>query len=384
MHSLAVFYLVFCFGKLDSIYLLRVILRLDRFLKSVQLTSALVPNPPTYRIIAALSTTLIGTMDYSTLDGALASAVTAFEAARDEVEVVKSPETSLTLQPTVQSPPTEPSLNMESIFTLPPPESANHQSTFSTGEREKRRMPICSKKSSRFLWKATPQLHARVLHELKMARIAARLAKNHIVPFREIPYGLTTGAQEGGTVNKSVSPFPGNVYIQDPVAAVLFALGEYETCRGVNAANRLTFWVDASVRTGKKRAVGIAVVHKGSRDPKDWITQGYTIREELPVDHAECLAIAQALHNALDLMDRTPTPGSAVVVFSDSRFALGSILNFDIGSRKFGYAIIETIMIKARELRRRGVRVFLHWVPSHQHVPGNELADWVARLATQV
>lgn len=85
-----------------------------------------------------------------------------------------------------------------------------------------------------------------------MARIAARLAKNHIVPFRAIPYGPTTGAQEGDTVNRSVSPFPGNVYIQDAVAAVLFALGEYETCRGVNAANRLTFWVDASVRNGKK------------------------------------------------------------------------------------------------------------------------------------
>lgn len=324
-------------------------------------------------------------MDDSTLAGALASAATPFEAALDKVEVVKPPETSLTVQPTLQSPPTEPSLTIDSIFTLPPPESANQQSTFSTGKREKRRIPFCNKKSSRFLWKATPELYARVWGELKMARIAARLAKSRIVPFNPIPYGPTTGAQEGGTVNKSVSPFPGNVYIQDPVAAVLFALGEYETCRGANPANRLTFWVDASVWDGKKRgAVGIAVVHKGSRDLKGWITQGYTIHKKLPVDCAESLAIAQALHNALDLVDRTPTPGSAVVVFSDSRCALASILNFGLGSREFGYAIIETILVKARELRRRGVRVFLHWVPSHQHVPGNELADWVARLACKV
>lgn len=324
-------------------------------------------------------------MDDSTIAGALASAATAFEAGLDKVEVVKPPETSLTVQPTLQSPPTEPSLTIDSIFTLLPPESANQQSTFSTGKREKRRIPFCNKKSSRFLWKATPELHARVWGELKMARIAARLAKSRIVPFNPIPYGPTTGAQEGGTVNKSVSPFPGNVYIQDPVAAVLFALGEYETCRGANAANRLTFWVDASVWDGETRgAVGIAVVHKGSRDLKDWIAQGYTIHKKLPVDCAESLAIAQALHNALDLEDSTPTPGSAVVVFSDSRSALASILNFGLESREFGYAIIETILIKARELRRRGVRVFLHWVPSHQHVPGNELADWVARLACKV
>lgn len=366
----------------DSIDLLRVILRLDHFLRPRHLTSALVPNPRTYRPIAVPSTTLIGTMDYSTLAGALASAVTAFEATLDEVEVVKPPETSLTVQPTIQSPRTEPSLTIESIFTLPTPESVNHQSTLTTGKREKRRISFCNKKSSRFLWRATPQLRARVWHELEMARRAARLAKNRIVPFQDIPYGPTTGALDGGTVNKSVSPFPGNVYIQDPVAAVLFALSEYETCRGVNAAKRLTFWVDASVWDGlEKGTVGIAVVHKDSRDPKDWITQGYTIPEILPVDCAECLAIAQALHNALDLMDRTPTPGSAVVVFSDSRSALTSILNFDLGSREFGHAIIETILIKARELSRRGVRVFLHWVPSHQHVPGNELADWVARLA---
>lgn len=150
MHSLAVFYL-------DSI--LKVLIQFtycasffawiipsDPF----QLTSASVPNPPTCRTDAVLLTTLIETMDYSTLAGALASAVTAFEAARDEVEVVKPPETSLTVQPTVQSPPTEPSLTMESIFTLPPPESANQQSPFSTGKREKRFISFRNKKKLPF------------------------------------------------------------------------------------------------------------------------------------------------------------------------------------------------------------------------------------------
>ena len=323
-------------------------------------------------------------MDDSTLADALTSAATAFETALDNSEGVKPTETSLIVQPPVQSLPTEPSLTIESIYTLPPLESTYHQSTSSTSKREKRHISFSNKKRSRFVWKATPQLRARVRHELDIARIAARLAKTHILTFRGIPYGPTTGAQEGGTENKSVSPFPGNVYIQDPVAAVLFALSEYETCRGVDAANRLTIWVDASAGNGKNRAVGIAVVHKGSRDPEDWITQGYTIYDMLSINHAECLAIAQALHNALDFIDTMPALGSAVVVYSDSRVALESILNFGIGCKKFGHAVVEMIMIKARELRRRGMRVFLHWVPSHQHVPGNELADWVARLATKV
>ena len=333
-------------------------------------------------------------MEYITIGKAIALAVRGSEETPDEAEGVKPPAPSPTVQPSVQPPLTEPSLTMESIFTLPPPESAYHLSTPSTRKQEKRYASFSdlhtvldattrvTKRSSRSLWKANAQLRARVSHELSMARIALRLATTYIIPFRGIPYGPTTSVQEGGTNDKSGTTFPGNVYIQEPIAAVSFALDEYETCR-VDAANRLTFWVDASVRKGKDRVVGIAVVHKGSRNSKDWIPQGYSMHENLPINHAECLAIAQALHNALYLMDELPKPGSAVVVYSDSQYALGRILNFDVRNRGFGYAIVEMIMNKARELRRRGMRVFLHWVPSHQHVPGNELADWVARLASK-
>ena len=334
-------------------------------------------------------------MDDSTLAGALASAETAFETTFEKVGAFEPPKPSLTVPPTIQPSQTEPSLTMESSFALPPPVSAYLHSTSSIRKREKRYTSftdlgtvrgkgtrLMNKRRSRFVWQATPQLQARVQHELDAARIAVRLARTHIVPFRGIPYGPIAGARDCGAKSMSVSLFPGNVYIQEPVAAVSFALDEYETCR-VDAANRLTFWVDASVRKGNDGSVGLAVVHKGSRDAKDWITKGYIFHKFLPSDQAECLAIAQALHDALDMVDGRPTLGSAVVVYSDSHSALMNILNFDIEDRKFGYAIIEIVMMKARELRHRGVRVFLHWVPSHQHVPGNELADWVAGLASK-
>ena len=345
-------------------------------------------------------------MDDAAIVAALAAAVTAFEAALDKAEgVKKSPEPGLIMKsttPTQSIRPEQQYLTTKSIFNHFP---AYHYRSLSTQKKKQKRCrntallpaphPVrnvsahIGKKSSRHLWTATPELRARVQRELESARIAARLATTNIIPFRGLisdePTGSSTIQVDGGIDDVLfVSEFPCQVYIQDAIAAVSFALDEYEI-HDFESGNRLTFWVDASARNGKDRIAGVGVVYKACRGATDWITQGYSIHESISNDHAEALAIDQALHTASDAMDKMLQPGSAVVIYSDSQTALENVLNFYESDRNIGHpiteGITEAIMVKSRRLRRRGIRVILRWVPSHQHVPGNELADWVAKRA---
>ena len=43
----------------------------------------------------------------------------------------------------------------------------------------------------------------------------------------------------------------------------------------------------------------------------------------------------------------------------------------------------QKIVAQSLELDQLGVEVQLHWVPGHRNIPGNELADLVAKKARQ-
>ena len=244
---------------------------------------------------------------------------------------------------------------------------------------------LLNKQTSRNIWKATPELYARTLRELGNISMALNLAKRHIVPFRDIPCEPDVCLEDGGDANK-VSLFgPLRAFIEDCSTAVSVALDEYKPRQisGESASKRFVFWVDASIRERKLGGVGISVVHKVARDSDDWITQGYIVNRRMTIFYAEALAIVQALHNASCMSDSLLEPGTTVVVYSDCKFFLRRTIAFDESNGEDAHFLVGTTRRKAEELRRRGISVELHWVPSHQHVPGNVLADKVARLASK-
>ena len=95
--------------------------------------------------------------------------------------------------------------------------------------------------------------------------------------------------------------------------------------------------------------------------------------------HAEGLAIAQALYAFWNIIDKISQPGSAIVVYSDSQPVLYHLHNFYEDGGRVGNPVLEgvteIIMVKSRELEKRGISVNSRWIPSHQHVPGNKMAD---------
>ena len=195
--------------------------------------------------------------------------------------------------------------------------------------------------------------------------------------------GPTVGAEDSDIA--SIFSRPVAVYNLNCPTAVSTALDEYTNChvRGEVVPNRLVFWVDASVRKRKEGGIGISVVHKVGPDTKDLITKGYTVNQKMTTNSAERLAIAQALQDALCISDDLLRPEATVVDYSDSKYCLRRILDFHASEGKVRHPVVKMTMTKAGGLMYRGVDVHFRWVPSHQHVSGDALADKVARLASR-
>lgn len=181
--------------------------------------------------------------------------------------------------------------------------------------------------------------------------------------------------------------FAGVITIQDRLSAMSQALSEHAkdgTLR--KEPGRHSFYVDAAV-SSEYGISGIAVVHKTHRRywASPWTAKGYRVRETLDQEDAEAWAIWQALQVTLEKVhaDRANAkpqdPCSVVVVYSDCAWALQRIGN----SRPGGGKVVQKIIAQSMELQRFGVDVHLHWVPGHKKIPGNELADLVAKQARQ-
>lgn len=70
--------------------------------------------------------------------------------------------------------------------------------------------------------------------------------------------------------------------------------------------------------------------------------------------------------------------GKDVSIFSDSQTAIRVIG----GSHMSSQQILGYIIDSYAELRRRGARVAIYWIPAHQEISENERADKAAKEAT--
>jgi len=181
--------------------------------------------------------------------------------------------------------------------------------------------------------------------------------------------------------------FAGQIVIQDRLSAMRQALSEHAkdgTRR--KEPGRHSFHVDAAV-SREHGLTGIAVVHKMHRQDwaSLWTAKGYRIHGTLDQMDAEAWAIWQALEITLEKVyaDRAYVkpldPCSVAVIYSDCATALRRIGNDTSGSG----VVAQNIISQSIELKRLGVEVQLHWVPGHRNIPGNELADLVAKKARQ-
>ncbi len=179
--------------------------------------------------------------------------------------------------------------------------------------------------------------------------------------------------------------FAGEIFIQDHLAAITQALSEHRRDGPRRKEpGRHSFHADASV-SQKHDLTGIGVTFKTHRQDwaSSWTAKGYQICKTLDQNDAEMWAVWQAMDLVLEKTynDRGYTvkldPCSLAVIYSDSTTALHRIRRCAQGD---GVAL--RIVNQARALQELGVNVQLHWVPGHMKIPGNELADRMAKQAT--
>lgn len=126
------------------------------------------------------------------------------------------------------------------------------------------------------------------------------------------------------------------------------------------------------------------MVHESHRQnwASPWIGRGYRLHQMLDLEEAETWAIWQTLRNIskesrTDRGSEEPEdPCSLAVIYSGCTSAL----------QKFGDNHGRTslkIATQSIELQELGIGVQLHWVPGHQIILGNELADIISHQAKQ-
>ena len=191
---------------------------------------------------------------------------------------------------------------------------------------------------------------------------------------------------EQDIIDQGVTCFAGQVIIRPHLEAMEYALDEYKGRRKI--PGRVAFWVDGSCSS--RGLSGTAVVFRAN--PRvvgsKWTTRAYTVLEfdRLGTVHTEALAIMHAMRIALARAihcDGTDAKASDVVIFSDSMSALHKIKSFTHEGQCWMRSLLGRIVTLTNELSVIGVKVQLHWVPAHKGIPGNYLADALAKRATR-
>ena len=187
-------------------------------------------------------------------------------------------------------------------------------------------------------------------------------------------------------VDQGVTSFAGQITVRPHLEAMEYALDEYNGRRKI--PGRMTFWVDGSVSPRGVSGTAVAFRANSRAVGSKWIVRAYTVLEfeRLGTIHAEALAIMHALRIALANAinnDGTSAKASDVVIFSDCMSALQRIEDFTDEGHCWGKPLLGRIMFLANELRKVNVKLQLHWVPAHKGIPGNYLADVLAKRATR-
>lgn len=242
--------------------------------------------------------------------------------------------------------------------------------------------------------------HAEIKREMTRARRAASdahnfstfslldsdddaLVKELKVPIYAVKLICPT---EQDIIDQGVTCFPGQVTIRPHLEAMEYALDEYKGRRKV--PGRMALWVDGSLSTSGTSGTAVVFRENPRVVGSKWTVTAYTVLEfdRLGITHTEALAIMHALRIALVKAvqsDGTDAKASDVVIFSDCVSVLRKIEDFTHTGQCWGRPLLARIVTLASELSILGVKVELHWVPAHRSIPGNHLADALAKRAAR-
>lgn len=173
--------------------------------------------------------------------------------------------------------------------------------------------------------------------------------------------------------------FAGEITIQPKEEAVVFALKEYSK-EQKNILGRTVFWVDGAT-SGGASGIGVVLKEYPARTSSSWSIHGYHIPRELDPIIVELLAILKALELAEQYIPHSPTSSQYMVIYSDCTFALARIRDGNTDQPRLQDVITRKIAMRSVILKSHGINIHLHWVPSHVRIPGNVLADRVAKRA---
>ena len=96
-------------------------------------------------------------------------------------------------------------------------------------------------------------------------------------------------------------------------------------------------------------------------------------------DHTAFDGGVKAIYNALQQLTYQPSAFSKVVILSDSQAAISAISNL---SNTSIYSDILDCKKLIRNLINQNKNMILQWIPSHCGIPGNEMADTLAKKGT--
>jgi len=166
-------------------------------------------------------------------------------------------------------------------------------------------------------------------------------------------------------------------------------LDREEAQKWAEDSNELMVFVDASYRGNN---AGVGIYHSVRRSYDSLAEHRETIRigqnAGYTPNHVELIAIQAALEliSAIWTPDTISIMGDRAknltyVIVSDSQAAIRAASK---PSRQSGQAVTRLMVNTAREIRSRGgPHVRLQWVPAHAMVVGDEIADELAKKATE-
>ena len=264
----------------------------------------------------------------------------------------------------------------------------------SAGNEQRRRRRMRSASETRLLE------NAKIKREMTRARKTANDAHNYstcslygshddaLVKDLKIPiYAINTVCpSEQDIIDNGVTRFAGQIIIRPRLEAMEYALDEYNGRRKI--PGRTAFWVDGSRSPNGVSGTAVAFRENPRLIGSKWTVRAYTVLEfdGLGTTHTEALAIMHALRIALAEAvrnDGTDAKASDVVIFSDCATALHILEDFTNEGQCWGRSLLARIATLANELSILDVKVQLHWVPAHRGIPGNYLADFLAKRAAR-
>ena len=242
--------------------------------------------------------------------------------------------------------------------------------------------------------------NANIKREMSRARKAASGAQTYatfslydshdddLVKDLKIPtYAINTVCpSEQDIIDRGVTRFAGQIIIRPQLEALEYALDEYNGRRKIRG--RMAFWVDGSRSPNGVSGTAVAFRANPRLVGSKWTVRAYTVLEfdRLGTTHTEALAIMHALRVALAEAvrnDGTDAKASDVVIFSDCATALHILKDFTLEDQDWGRSLLARIATLVNELSILQVKVQLHWIPAHKGIPGNYLADFLAKRATR-